>query len=1278
MNICIRPVGAFLAVGILAACSFTSDIVFAQEVASLTGVVTDPTGAVVGGASVKVVDTKTNVTYQTETSGVGSYTFTNLLPGPGYKLTISKTGFRTITVENIYLGVGSTHTQNAQLGLGQSTETVEVNGTGSQVSLDTTDTAVGNNFDMQLVHELPIQLRDNPTGLLVFEPGVVTASAADDPGGNRDGAVTGARADQQSYTLDGLDVNDYAIGQSFITVGQAPVDSIQEFRGETANQLSSEGRGSGAQVALVTKSGTNKLHGSAYEYHRNTLTEANGWFNNLNGVPRPFLLRNQFGASLGGPILKSKLFFFFNYEGRRDASQAAVEWTVPLDSYRNGLVSYVPAADSSGNACQPGSRQNTTPNCIRQLNAAGLAAINPGFAINQPLLSFILGRYPHANDLTNPQFGDGVNTGGFRTNVPAHDGPNIYVTRIDYNINEKMKLFGRFTIHNELAGDNVNYPAPSEFPGDPLTRVLQNRDYAYVVGHTWTINNEMVNQFVYGLNRQKFATPSLFNPLATTDYVSAGGTSQFGPISAPYESQSGQFRHVSVPVFRDDFTYLRGTHEFQAGGVVKPIRALSSLGNSLYSTTIGINVGSGLTGLDASARPSDILAAQSNLALWDATLPFAIGRYASVTTNYNYDRRLNALPVGTPSQRDYKAFETEAYVQDTWKARNDLTITYGLRYIFYSVPYEVNGLEATPNLNFAQYITPRVQDGLNGIISAQPIVSFNEAGKANRTGGYFHSDWHDFAPRLGFAYNPAFTDGLLGRVLGNRKTVIRGGAGMVYDHTALNSVQFLQNQVAAVFTTSQAAIFPTNPQATAAEDLLQGPFFTKVGEVPPGLAGPATVALPFSPFTPPAAPTGAGIVGNQLNFDFDSNFKTPYSETVTFGIQRELAHNFQLDATFFGRFGRRLGAESDAGELLEFKDPQSGQLMSQAFVGLSTQLRANPNICQAGGAVTPQPFFENLGGSGTTNTIANSFLCTNGLRGDMGTVMFALEAFGLMPFGVGFNPQYPYDIYYANKSASNYDGLLVTLHKKYSQGVQFDLNYTYSHSIDNLSAIANNVFGQGANFSGGVLCDPIHLRVCRGNSDFDITHIITGDGLYDLPVGKGKYFGRNVPSWMNQIIGGWQIAGDTQWRTGLAFTTLANAFPLSFNNNVPAILDGNNSALNVSVHKTQGRVQLFADPNAAIGAFSEPLGFQAGSRNNLRGPHFSLTDLSLNKHFPIRENYVLEFRAEAYNIFNHPSFGLPGGGFGGTADISNPATFGFIASTASTARVMQFALRLDF
>lgn len=1278
-----------------------------QDVAALTGVVTDKTGAAVVDATVRLVDTKTNQVYLTTTNSLGAYTFPKVQPGPGYSVTFTKEGFASLTVSDIYLAVGVSHAQNAQLQVGQRSETIEVNGEGASVTLNTSDNSIGNNFDMQTVHELPILVRDNPTSLLLFEPGVVNVSGSDDPGGNRVGSVTGARSDQGSYSLDGLDINDYAIGQPFATVGQAPVDSIQEIRGETANPLSSEGRGSGAQLQLVTKSGTNRWHGSLYEYHRDTATEANSWFNDFNGVPRPALIRNQFGGSLGGPILKNKLFFFFNYEGRRDASQTPVEWVVPLNSFRNGLVSYI----NNGTNCSVASRQNTQPSCITSLTSTQVQALmdsqNPGVTFpgaNTGLLSFINSRYPQANDLT--LVGDGVNTGGYSTNIRTPQAPNLYVGRVDYNISSAQKLFGRFTIRRELDGDNINYPAPAVFPGDPLTRALQNKDYAYVIGHTWTITNNMVNQFIYGETRQIFATPNLHNPVGLTDYNSPGGTSLFGNISAPYLTQSGQYRHIPVPEFKDDFTWVSGSHTIQVGATFKPISVLSDLGNSFYYTSIGLG-GTNLQNLDQNARPADILNTNSTNLLWDQALSFYVGRYADVSTNYNYNSQLQGQPIGTPSNRHYKADETEIYLQDSWKARTDLTLSYGLRYIYYSVPYETNGLEAVSNTAFTSYITERMQTGAQGagacyqtffnpaipapvgipqcgatIPGGNPVTSFVLGGKANHGPGYYHPDWRDFAPRLGFAYNPSFKDGFLAKAFGDRKTVIRGGFGMVYDHAAVNSIQFVQNQVAAVFVNGITANYPlSGAGSSAAATLAAGPFFNTIGEVPAGLPSAPAVTVPYTPYTDFV---GSGILNNTLNDAFDPNFKTPYSEMISFGVQREMPDHFQLDVNFFARLGRRLMAAADAGELRDFKDPTSGQLLSQAFIGLSQDLRAGNNP-------SPQPFFDNLVtdqfGLTGTQLIAAAF-GPQVTRGDMGSTVYFSQANGWMPFGIGFNPQYVYDIFYTNKSFSNYDGLLATLHRKFFQGLQFDLNYTYSHSIDNLSAIANNVFGEAANFSGGILCDPINLRVCRGNSDFDIRHQISADGIYNLPFGRGKFFASQGPSWLNQVIGGWQLAGDLSWRTGVAFTTVANSFPLSFNENVPAIFNGDDSALKVNVHKdpTTGRIQLFANPTAALGAFSEPLGFEAGSRNNLRGPRFSNVDLALNKHFPIREKFVLEFRAETFNLFNHPNFGLPGAAAGGaisTADISNPAQFGVITSTAGLpptdgARVMQFALRLDF
>ena len=292
-----------------------------------------------------------------------------------------------------------------------------------------------------------------------------------------------------------MDTNDFGTGQAFAMTGNAPVDSVQEMRSETANPLSAEGRGSGAQVQMVTKSGSNSWHGSAYEYNRTAATTANDFFNNRQTpiAPRPALTRNQFGASLGGPIVKDKLFFFFNYEGRRDAAVDLVDAIVPLDSFRAGNVAYINNGnDASGNPCLFSSRVNTTPECISTWAATNTSLDPQGIGPDQAFLSFINSRYPRANDLTS---GDGVNTGGFRWNSPVHYGSNDYVTRIDYNLNSKMKVFGRLSIFRRTSGDDVNFTSAQLFPGDPVSNEIVDHSWSFVMGHTWTISNTKVNQF---------------------------------------------------------------------------------------------------------------------------------------------------------------------------------------------------------------------------------------------------------------------------------------------------------------------------------------------------------------------------------------------------------------------------------------------------------------------------------------------------------------------------------------------------------------------------------------------------------------------------------------------------------------------------------------------------------------------------------------------------------------------------------------------------------------
>jgi hypothetical protein len=292
-------------------------------------------------------------------------------------------------------------------------------------------------------------------------------------------------------------------------------------------------------------------------------------------------------------------------------------------------------------------------------------------------------------------------------------------------------------------------------------------------------------------------------------------------------------------------------------------------------------------------------------------------------------------------------------------------------------------------------------------------------------------------------------------------------------------------------------------------------------------------------------------------------------------------------------------------------------------------------------------------------------------RGDFADTMEILSGAGLLPPNVGMGSQFSENTYYTNKGSSNYHGLLATLHKNVSHGLQFDLNYTWSHSIDNVSLIAN-----AAAFGGyGFICDVLRRRECRSNSDFDTTHYFNGNFIYDLPIGRGKELAGRAPRWLDEFIGGWSISGLPSLHSGGPYFASSNAFVAGYANDAPAILTGPISDLHIHINGGKGQpLYGFANPSQANADFVGPIGFNIGSRNNLRGPSYFNMDVGLAKAFPLgTERVALKFRTDAFNVFNHPNFNNP------CSDITNVAcNFGTISGTANGARVLQLALRLEF
>jgi hypothetical protein len=441
------------------------------------------------------------------------------------------------------------------------------------------------------------------------------------------------------------------------------------------------------------------------------------------------------------------------------------------------------------------------------------------------------------------------------------------------------------------------------------------------------------------------------------------------------------------------------------------------------------------------------------------------------------------------------------------------------------------------------------------------------------------------------------------------------------------------------------------------------------------------VTLPFTPNVEDGV--GVGTATQQTNYAVDPNFRIPYSFQYSLGIQRDLPGNFLLDVAYVGRQARQLFTLADAAQILDFRDPASGQFMLAAYSNLQAQV-------QAGGPITAQPWLENqilpaanatygvtscsqFGlGANCTELTANllTHLVETGGSADLTQLLYG---FGLLNPNVGLSSQFGTNAFVTNKGSSSYNAMLVSLRRRFSQGLQFDVNYTWSHSIDNQSTVANTVT------SGGLICDATNLRVCRGNSDFDIRHLFNVNGIWELPVGRGRALGSDMPGWLDAVVGGWQLSGIFAARSGLPFSLASVAWSRTFifdgANGVPAIIEGDVRALRPSIHDDAGGgIQFFADPEAARAAARFPRHGEAGNRNVLRGPSFWNLDTALLKNFrlPWSETQRLQIRWEAYNALNHHVFDLPA-----TLDIGS-TTFGEVTGSASTARVMQFGIRWDF
>jgi len=1187
----------------------------AQQFTQLSGTVTDPTGAVIPNADIKIEDTTRGVAREAKSDSEGFYRLVQLQPGT-YKLTARAAGFNDVLVGSLTLEVSKPSTQNIAFEkVGQTATTIAVSAEGTQ--LNTTDATVGNVINSTAILELPSFAR-NLAGLLAFQPGVtsgIDSGSTDD----RNGSVNGGKSDQANITLDGMDVNQQSGRTAFTSVIRSTLDSTQEFRSTTSGAGAEFGRSSGAQVQLVTRSGSNDWHGAAYWYHRNTVTAANSWFNNASGVKRPPLLINIPGGRLGGSVIKNKLFFFLNFETRRDASSTNVLRTVPSANMRQGIITY---RNSAGGTSQ------MTPADFRRIDPLGIGVSTAALSLLQ--------QYPQANDFSA---GDGVNRQGFRFSAPVASRQNTYVTRWDYNLGSRHTFFFRGNLQND---SSIGAP---QFPTQPPASARLENTKGYVIGHTAVISPTLVSSFSYGLTRQSFENTGQ----VTAPYVT------FRDLSDAFATTTNAGRTIPVHQISQSFAWTKGSHDVRIGGVMRWIDNRSF--NNTNSFSSGRTNASWLRGVGNDLAPADLAA--SDLNTYATAAAAVLGLVTQVTSIYNFNLTGEALPQGAMIRRNFKNEEYEWYVQDSWKVKRNLTLTLGLRHSLMPAPYEADGIQLSPSKPFGQFFNER--QGLADRGLSQAGVGSISYILANGPGGRPIYPFHkkNFAPRASMAYSPN-TDSKFTRFLfgGPGKTSIRAGWGMYYD--------LIGQPVASTYEANAFGFRQSFNNPSAQQTFVTAPRFSGFNSLPAALVRPA----PRGGF-PATPPNNFAITAS-----IDDALQNPYVFRQNFSIGREFKDGLFIELSYVGSLSRKSLVNRDLAMPTNLTDPKSGQDYFTAATQMVLYRRAGLN----GTNMPAIPFFENIygnfAGSGRTatqNVFQNVFRFYN--TNDFVSVLADIDHFcdpscGTLGANAQFNPQFSALSGWSSIAQGNYHAMQGTLRKRFNSDLVADFNWTWSKSIDMASRAEN----QGS-FSG-FLQNPFKGSQRRAVSDYDQRHIYNAFVVYNLPFGRGKKFGGSVNRALDTLIGGWTASPTFQMSTELPTNVFATGvWPTNWNitsSAVPKV--GGPAPVPDKTANTSLPPNMFANPDAAWNYFDYSLPGESGPRNILRQDGLFNINMALAKRIsmPWSEKHSIQLRFEAYNLTNSIRFIDP------AINITTRNTFGRYQTQGNTPRQMQFAFRYDF
>ncbi len=1268
------------------------------------GTITDQTGAVVPMAEVQLVNVGTNATQTATTNSSGEYGFAAVVPGT-YRLTVKMTGFRQASVTDLVVEVEKTSTVPVKLEVGGDKEVVEVTAT-AQAALQTADAQIGNVLSTENILRLPTLNRD-AVGLMNLQPGVVAG------GSGLNMRVSGAIDDQNTVTLDGVDITSNLVASS--TSIPTPADSVEEFRANVANPSANLSRGSGAQITLIGRRGSNDFHGALYEFLQNNDLNANTWDNNRAHLPKAIIHDNRFGGRLGGPIKRNKTFFFANYEGRQFSSVAQVTRTVPTATLRQGIVEF-----------QNGSQ-------IEQFNlktaavcgATGSSACDPRGLGLDPSVAAQWAEMP----LPNLAGGDGLNTGSYFANLSIPTQTNYGVVRLDHVFNEKFTLntsvtywysnvvgSGEISILNGNSTSVVTTPQRTLVPTVQLTwqisPTLLNVTRAGWVRDTSQNNAQSPTKSAGILN-----TPGSQTAAGPVAILAGSGVSGFIDSPIDMDTSRGRFQGQwqQDKQFSDDLTKIWGKHQIQYGVQINDLpfthaRADKVYGGTITSLTATVDGDQNYLSIPGTDRPltcsttiSSNCIPSSQSTNWDRYYASVLGLVDNVGVLAVRDANLQPLPFGTFLHNNTDQWATYFYVQDSWRIKPSLTLYFGLSYGWQSSPTEKNNLQTImtyaatgQEVTGPAFIAAKEQAALAGQIY-NPTFGFETVGSAHKS--VYNVDYGDLAPRVSLAWNPSAKSGFMGKLLGDHKSVIRGGFAMVYDRG--NTVQSVEIPMLGIGFAEN--IFVAAPTCNST-GLGGAGCNASVGSANPGLSSfrvgvDGTLPLPTATAaTSPIVPTpGSELV----SFQVDPNAKTGRSYNFDLSVQRELPGGIILEAAFLSRAARNLPEAVNLNSApYMFVDSASGQSFAQAYDAVANALRA-------GQAAPTEPFFENQfpglaklqGATSATAYIANankSFFT----QGNVGQLFLNMDTYrrslGLQGYD---SDQAQVEFIRTYIGYSNYTAGILTLTKRMSHGFTVSGNYTFAKALDD---------GLSNQNSAGFYSNSFNPSVNYGPSSYDRRNVVNAYYQYDLPVGKGHAL--HTGNFVDQIIGGWYTSGIFSAWTGLPVkvsegsqvwgggTSVTGATDYmvptgglpstGLNHNVSNTTSCTNAinptgpTIGSSVGGANGsNLDLFSNPGAAYCDFNYvqlSTSGRTGGANPMYGLPFWNFDMRFGKTTAIKERWKLGFSADFFNIFNHENFANP------ALTYTSPATFGVITGTytppnrTNSARWIEMGLRVDF